>query len=658
MASTGLRALFSKVEADDVPWAGGSLRVGPLDRLDRFTLGLITLVFLLLLVNINHLKPSMSDTWYHVNVAQQFRAEGGITGWDMSDYAPTGRPHLYPPLLHLLLVTLAAFTGGVMHASQLCAALFLPLGLLTTWVAARRLVNSTVALLAVLLVLTDLIHFVIMEAHIAGCLINILLPLFLVTFLARRAWWSILLLTLMLYSHLGFPVCVVAGLLLFGFKYRSYGRLALKVTGISLLFFSPWLAHVLGHLDWLPVLSQGGMPGDPLKKLLSLQSFNLLLLGLGFWGIALAPRRQPQRMIPIYMLIGFLPILFAYGGRYTMHTMPLWALLGATVITRLLPPPHTFRRVVGIMLLTLLPWPTVSFMNGVKVLPLTTPHMLAIITAKGGPAFEDGQKSEAYRPDCDEVAAWLRGSTAPDEVVYTNTVWMAEMIALLAQRRTDFGAWWECSKEQEKIEGKALRDWLPRATFVYIKPSADAGSVLWETPTMPGVDHLYEIGRFRIGLRDPHWLVRTGAKVSRWRALSVAGSAGNVTSEGESVRWTFPAKRDRLAIILANAPSGSFAGAKLRLASSAMADDLVFGLRTPDGRDYRWPLALALPEQSYNVRVIFDWMLDAKGQRWPGGPISQVYFACPAGQKAPGKTEGDRTLEVMQVELARGGRSR
>ncbi len=633
------------------------MRVGPLDRFDRFTLGLIAAIFLILLANINHLKPSMSDTWYHDNVAQQFRDEGGIGGWDMMDYAPTGRPQLYPPLLHVLLATLATFTGGIVHASQLCAAMFLPLALLTTWYAGRRLLDSRAALLAVLLVMTDLMHFVIMEAHIAGCLINILLPLLVVTFLARRAWWSILLMTLMLYAHLGFPICVVAGLLLFGLKYRSYGRLALQVTGISLLLFTPWLTHVLHYLDWLPVLKQGGMPGNPLHKLMSLQSFNLLTLGLGFWGIATASRRLPQRMMPAYLLIGFLPILVTYGGRYMMHTMPLWAILGAPMITWLLPPLATTRRILGVMFLTFLPWPTIGLMNGFNAIPLTAPHMLAIMTVKGGAPLENGDKSEAYRPDCDQLADWLRRSTPPDEIIHTNTVWMADMIALLAHRRTDSGAWWEDSKQQEIIDGQALRDRMPHSIFACIKPSADAGSILADTKPMPGVDHVYELGRFQIGVRDRHWLGRTGAAVTGWQPFSVAGTAGSVANDAGSLRWTFPVQRDQLALITANAPAGSFGGAKLTLASSVMCDDLVFGIRTPDGHDYRWPLALAVAERKDNVRVIFDWMLDAQGKRWPGGPISQVYFACPPA-KAVEKTKGDRSLEVIQVELVPGGLAR
>lgn len=662
MAKTSLwRRLLAPVESDRVPWEGASLRVGPLDRYDRYALGVIACVLLLLLVNLPHLKPSMSDTWYHVSVAKHFLNEGGITGWDSYDYAPVGRPHLYPPLLHLLLAALGGLTGNMLLASQLCAATFLPLALLTTWYAGRRLVGSTAALLAVLLLLTDLIHLVVMEAHIAGCLVNILLPLLLVAFLARRAWWSVALLTLMLYSHLGFPVCVALGLLLFGLKYRAYGRLALKVTGISLLFFTPWLAHVLQHLDWLAVAHNAGIPGAPLKKLLSLQMLNLLALGLGLWGIARAPRRQPQRLLPAYLLVGFLPILLSYGGRYTMHTLPLWALLGAPLLTGLLPARAPRRRVLGVILLTLLPWPSLGVMQHWQVLPLTTPHLLVLMATTRRPLLQQGEKTEAYREDCEQLAAWLRRATPPEEVIHVNTVWVADMIALLADRRTDFGAWWECSKQQENIAGRDLRDWWPQSTFVYIKPENDAGSILWKTPTLPGVDHTYGLGRFEVGLRDPHWLAGRGAAVRGWRPVSYAGLGGvyGPTPPLHPRRrlWRFAAGQGKGAVLAAPGPAGSFAGARLRLTANLMSEDLVFGIRTTDGHDYRWPLSLAYPGQPANVRVVFDWMLDEQGKRWHGQAVKEVYFASPADS---GKLQGtgERTLEILGCDLVDGGRGK
>lgn len=648
---SGLRwAIWAPVDAEPVPWAGTSLRLGPLERLDRWALGLIAVVFLLLLINIGHLKPSMSDTWYHVGVAKQFLAEGGMVGWDWWNYAPTGRPHLYPPLLHLILTFLGGLTGSAITASQLCAVSFLPLGLLTTWYAARRILGPGPALVAILLMMTDMMHFIIMEAHIAGCLINILLPLLIVAFLARRVWWSILLMTLMFYSHLGFPICVALGLLIFGARYRAYLRPALKVVGISALFFTPWLSHVLAHLDWLPVLRQGGMPGGLVAKLFSLQGFNLLVLIAGFWGIASAPRRQPERMLPAYMLIGFLPILLSYGGRYTMHTMPLWAMLGASVLGGMVQPLAPVRRILGIILLTLLPWPTISFMGGFKPLPLTASHILLIITSRGTPLFGEGDKSEAYRPDCEALASWLQEHTDPDEVIYTNTVWIADMISLLTNRATDFGAWWECSKESERIEGRALRDWLPEATFVYVRPEADTGSILWETPRMPGVDQVLELGRFQIGLRRPHRLARRGLPVTGWQPLNAAGATGVIEPGAEGIRWRFAGKSDKLALISAAVPPGNFAGARLRLSSSEMADDLVFGVQLADGRDYRWPLSFGQADVAYNIRVVFAWMTDVAGQAWQGGEVRRVYLSCPAKPGGKGKA-GEREVKVIHAEL-------
>ena len=76
---------------------------GPLDVFDLFSLGVSAVVLLVLLARVDGLKPWMSDTWYHVAIADQILDRGSIPAWVDWDYAPVGRPHLYPPLLHLLL---------------------------------------------------------------------------------------------------------------------------------------------------------------------------------------------------------------------------------------------------------------------------------------------------------------------------------------------------------------------------------------------------------------------------------------------------------------------------------------------------------------------------------------------------------------------------
>ncbi len=648
-----ISGIFRPVEEDPSTAKPRSLRVGQLDGFDRWALGIISVVFLLMAANFEHLKPSMSDTWYHLAIAKRMVQTGWINGWDAWHYAPIGRPHLYPPLLHIILMVLGKLTGSVIVAGQICATVFLPLSMLTIWACARRILGSRLGLLATLLPLTDLFHFVIMEAYIAGCLVNILMPLLLLGVLFRRPWWAILFLTLIYYSHLGFSQCVALGLLLFGFKYRSHFRLTLKVVSISFLFFTPWLAHVVAHLDWLPVLKQGGMPGNPVEKLLSLQNFNVVLLGLGTWGIIKAPRPNAARMIPVYMLVGFLPILFAYGGRYSMHTMPLWAILGAGVLGRLLPEAPTWRRVIGIVGLTFLPLPTLGLVGVVMPIPIpiTGSHMIVIMTMTGRGLFGDEERNENYGPDCEQVAAYLKKTTQPDEVIHVNTVLVAEMVSLLADRPTDHGAWWECSKESAKLQGRLQRDWAPTSTFVCIRPEADAGSVLQETPPMPGVDHRFILGRFEIGERRAPKLSPTGIHLTRWEPLTVAGASSTCDIYTSGAAWTFPSHDNNLALISAPVPKGSFAGARLRLSSSEMDERLVLGIRTKNGGNYTWQLSIPEGNEQYRVRVVFRWMTDSAGKRWTGQPVRELYISRPPDPGGKKGEQHEQTVRISRVEM-------
>ena len=647
-----LRDLISPVVLPAGPARPASLRVGRLTRFDYWSLGLIAVVAVTMLARLNYLKPSMSDTWYHLGVAHRLVADGQIPGWDWWNYAPLGRPHLYPPLLHLIIAFLAKVTGSVITAGELCAALFLPVGLLTTWYCARRLLSPAAAFLAILILLTDLFHFVVMEAYIAACLINILLPLLVVTFLARRAWWSILLLTLMYYSHLGFPHCVAAGLLLFGYKYRTYWRLALKVVGISFLFWVPFLTHVLGNLDWLPVLKQVGMPGGMFEKMLSLQIINIVLLGLGIWGMMVAPRKSAARMLPVYMLIGFLPILFTYGGRFAMHTMPMWALLGASVIQGLLPQHARTRRVIGVVLLTLVPIPGISVAKDkINWMPITGSHMFLITAFSGDSLLTKGDKNEAYRQDCDDLAKWLRESTRPDEIIHVNTVMLADMISLLSDRPTDFGAWWECSNESAKLYGKALRDWDPGATFVCVKPENDPGSVLWETQAMPGVDHRYAIGRFDIGIRDPVRLRPTGRTVTGWKAFSAPGTGGFAYDAKGGLVWLLPRGQGKLAMVSAPFTGPPADGITFRVRANQMCGDIVLGVKLADGTDLRWPVSIPEAEMKCGVRAPFRLMTDEKGEQHPVGAIREIYLACPPDKPLPKGKQKELRVEVTDFQL-------
>lgn len=662
-------------------WERRSLWPGPLDRYDKFALGFIAVVALVLLCNVADLVPSMSDTWYHLALAKQVRLRGHIPGWADWEYAPVGRPNLYPPLLHLLLAGLSVFVGGVVNAGHLCAALFLPVAFLTCWYGARWLLNSRLALLAVLLLSLDFGHVIVMTAYIAACLINILLPLLVVAFLARRAWLAIVVLTLMYYAHLGLPHLVSLGLLLFGLKYRSYWRLSLKVVGISFIWYLPWLTHVLKHLEWVAGVGQNlGLPGGLLFKVLALQIVSPVLI-CGLFGLRKLDKTNVGHMLPKYVLIGMLPLLVSYGGRYAMHTAPIWAWSGALVLERLLPATAGRLRPVGLLLCTFLPFPSVGFFGGIAPLPFNTSLWLVFTAVQDKPMFGgEEEKSEAYREDCNQVVQWLEEHTTPGEVVHTNKEWVADMIALLSDRRVDFGAWWECSKEDAKRINRAYRDNRSRAVFVWIEPEADVGSILGPTQQMVGVDEIIKKGRLLIGWRKQRRFSPLETRtedfergLEGWEALTMAGATGSIEhltdqwpltpldafarlKSGREVAfgrrawrgsgalsWTFAAPEHKLAAIRKPMSPTTAEALELRIWGNRPMDDMVIGFRERGGADYHWPLTVANAKAWQRVRIVFDWLTPGEGlpgeHKFRADRMAEMYIARPAQANPSGQIE-------------------
>lgn len=619
-------------------------------RSDKASLALIGLTLLLLLAGWRGHGPSMVDTWYHLALADQALQRGGVPLWDDWEFAPYGRPNLYPPVLHIMLAGVGAVTGGVLNAGTLFAIAFMPLGMLANWLLARRLLNDRVAFLAVVFMLLDMAHVVIMRAYIASCLVNILMPPLLLAVIRRRGWVAIGMLTTLYYTHLGFPHVMALGLLLFGVVERSYLRVTLKVVGISFLFWTPWLAHVCRHWEWVShVFSGGGMPGPLIFKILALQFVNLFVITCGIIGARRLWRLGGAYRIVPCMLVGFLPILFSYGGRYLMHTLPLWSIAGAVAAQGILPEGSTRLRHLLLALCALLPAPTFVFGEKPSPMPLTSAHLLLAMPLNGGTLGEE-ERSERYLEDCDQLADWLRTHTTPEDVIHTNKEWVADAITLLAGRRTDSGPWWECGNDRWKRYNRAWRDGRESAVFVALKPRHDAGSIFHETPAMPGMDETIEIGRFLVGLRRVHRLTHAAdAPLRDIEPVRVVGVSGRVElgPAGRPAVWTVPeGSRDRVAVIEMPLPLSHFEGVEVRLRSDRV-EPLHLGLRLAGGAEERFEIVLPMENEWHVVRVPRAWM-ERIGQPAEGAAVEGMYLSWVSEEKLP-----PRQVEVHHVHLLR-----
>src|SRR3989338_1246111 len=79
------------------------------------------------------LLPLFVDIYYHLNVLQGFRDAGGVVLHAFWELAPAGRPHLYPPALHVGLLALDGLQLDPITLARLDSVVPYPLLLLPTW---------------------------------------------------------------------------------------------------------------------------------------------------------------------------------------------------------------------------------------------------------------------------------------------------------------------------------------------------------------------------------------------------------------------------------------------------------------------------------------------------------------------------------------------
>ena len=640
----------------------GRFRLGQtkLERYDKAALGFLLVIALIWLSCHHKLLPDMSDMWYHLAVSKQVYDRAEIPEWADWEYGPWGRPHLYPPLLHVTMALLAIpFGGDLIPVSCLLSAVFLPLALFTAWYGARWILGAGGGLLALVLISMDLGHTIVVKAYIPSTICNILLPLLVVAFLSRRAWLSIALLTAMYYAHLGIPHLVALGLLLFGLKFRRYDRLTAKVLLVSFLLYTPWLARPLLYHEWLHHLAaQGGIPGNPLVKLLSLQFANLLIVPAGLWGFFKRRKGDLAHELPFWLLIGVLPLLASYGGRYMMHTMPLWAMFGAWALRRFTPAVPTRLRCAGFILFTLVPVPQIMMANRLAIWPaITASHFTLLLPFSGG-ALSDGF-GEKLGPDCHEVSRWLERHTEPDELIHANERWAAPMITLLSGRPTDFGAWWEVGKPEAGLDSRRWQESLGGGIFVYISKDHEIETILEPMSTLPGMDDVVRVGRFAVGRRLPRRIAsrsepldltpetRTGL------GLTLTDPADALTTDPElpeTLVWRpCVGERGRLTLQIPVQPAEPAEGLGIWLKANRAFGGLRIGLRGAGDQLLETAVALPRADRWTHSIVVTDWLgLGERGDGLRGLPTA-IELRVPSGEAVDGELE----VRVARVEWLR-----
>ncbi|HDM22479.1 MAG TPA: hypothetical protein ENG20_01680 [Methanomicrobia archaeon] len=431
-----------------------------MDLYEKLSLGLIVCFTVLMAVNWDNLPTAEMDAPYHLLMGKMYADYDRVVLWDYYEYAPLGRPQLYPPFLHVLIWWIHDLTGTEYWTiGKLFSFVQYPVALLSLWYFTRSLFGSRVAL-ASLSVLASNRMFWWWEGSLAPTALDLaIFPLFLLFFYRKRFWPSVALLTIFLYSHLGIPYVFILGTGLFALFRREYRVFFIKVLSLSLLLFSPWLIHVLLNMEWISA-------HNPSKFFflifLNFNPLTVIFLFIGFY-LLIKKFSDARYALIIATFLSFLPIIYMYGMRYSMHSPIINCVVFGIGIT------YFFSEIgskIGkkyanivfavFLIVIIVVSPTVSFIpqrshrNAQKApqkqrIVFQTPFLSMIAGLNG----ERPKGIWQMNPEeMQELIDWIMENTSENEILHVAAGNLACYITLMTGRVTDSGMYHEVGSEE------------------------------------------------------------------------------------------------------------------------------------------------------------------------------------------------------------------
>ncbi len=297
-----------------------------LDVYDALSLGLIAVLLALALANWSKF-PIFRDIYYHMGTARAFGDAGGIALHDFWEFAPVGRPHLYPPLLHVVMYSLDSLGFSMSTVGRLVSFSAFHMVLLSTWYGMRRLFSSRAALYGTVILSSCFVFFWQTAVTSAASLVLIITPFIFISLEEDRKVAAAVLLGLALYSHLVLGHLVAFGILIYGLhRWRDRMKEVVIVLVGAYALWLPWGIHILVNYRSLSLESpMGGSEG---------MTLHLLVWAAAAAGVIYCYFRKGRYYLPVSFLLGMVPILFFYPHRFwDGHVFVPLAMLGGIALS-------------------------------------------------------------------------------------------------------------------------------------------------------------------------------------------------------------------------------------------------------------------------------------------------------------------------------------
>lgn len=277
----------------------------PLNRYDLISIGIILLIVILSGVRFQYL-PQFVDAYYHLSSANGFIKSGGWVSWSWWDCAPGGRPQVYPPLYHFLLVFLQKVGFSGLTAVRLTEVFTPCVFFFTLWYVVRYLATPLTAFLSLLFTHSFFSFFASTSAHVPATLALIFGFWSWYFFKKQRQTSAALFMILSFYTHPGLPwiFCVS---FLFAASIPKYRARSLRVLLLGISGFIPFLLHQARFVNYLVF--------NYLKEIYFIH-FSIFIICVGIIAVWWIKKESLYSLLFLGYLVGSLIVFFKYPYRF------------------------------------------------------------------------------------------------------------------------------------------------------------------------------------------------------------------------------------------------------------------------------------------------------------------------------------------------------
>ncbi len=383
--------------------------------------------------------PLFIDCYYHLSVMMGFNDAGGWVGTAFWEYAPFGRPHLYPPFFHILGLSVYKLGLGLIGVARLFDVLIYPAVLFSVWYVIRRLFSSLLAFFSLFLIFSSYPLYLSVISNIPFSLAFIFGMFSFYFFEKKKLLSAFLSLALAFYSHSLLPWLFVLALFFYVFFDRKGIGFFLRVTSLSVAAALPLFYHQIKFISFVQFVK---VPDCNFVEL------NPLLWVLALPGIWVALKKKGRYLFMVALALSFLILIASYRHRlFSGLGLVSVCFFGAVVLeevfNKVSQRAGRFRKVmfwcVAVLVFHFFSiWILSSpFIKGHNIIRGNSP--LANWLGVGNNYYVLQDISVYYPETIQEVVDLIEANSKEDDIIFSNYNYAGGMLALFAHRATSTG---------------------------------------------------------------------------------------------------------------------------------------------------------------------------------------------------------------------------